>query len=288
MLTMIHVSFTWVHVSIEITPWLLYFNISLTSREACFRKCFTNTSLCSDQNRKSSLFWPQCPTCGTWHSSAVSGSSDSSKSLDCRNDAFSIWNYNKDNSKSHRKTSFVHMEKVFNTKKHHLGHMTHKKLPPALKRRCSHIWDWDASKCFQLGLIICFPQLFLSAADYFEWKCLNKYLLHVFSLKFHDFIGKKKAFKSSFLVFCLCPSMMKAQTAGASAPLVVKAGTWCSLTPQTRCAKTMTSFRPAASNTSARSWIWRKTTALWVRQEKKQRPSACCCAESREIFTLWY
>lgn len=69
-------------------------------------------------------------------------------------------------------------------------------------------------------------------------------------------------------MFCLCSSTTWARTAETSAPAAAKAGTWCSLTPQTRCVKTTISSRPAASNPSARSWSWRRTTALWVRKKR--------------------
>lgn len=59
--------------------------------------------------------------------------------------------------------------------------------------------------------------------------------------------------------------MTRALTAATLALLAARDGSWCFHTPQTRCAKTMTSSHPAALNISARSWIWRKTTVSWVR-----------------------
>lgn len=79
---------------------------------------------------------------------------------------------------------------------------------------------------------------------------------------------------SSCLPFCLCFSTMRALTAGTSTPMLVKAGTWCFLTPQTGRVKTTINSHPAASNTLATSWSWRKMTASRVRK-KYQCPASC-------------
>lgn len=92
---------------------------------------------------------------------------------------------------------------------------------------------------------------------------------------------------SSCLPFCLCFSTMRALTAGTSTPMLVKAGTWCFLTPQTGRVKTTINSHPAASNTLAISWSWRKMTASRVRK-KYQCPASCLhCALVAAAFRLY-